>query len=86
MVFFGPSFLWSNDRDQLNNGEINPVSKEDSELKKVERVNFTMTNETNILRIGLLTTSWLKMKKIMAWVILVKKILTKQIKKPTSDN
>ena len=62
------------------------MSKEDSELKKVERVNFTMTNETNILRIGLLTTSWLKMKKIMAWVILVKKILTKQIKKPTSDN
>ena len=39
------------------------MSKEDSELKKVERVNFTMTNETNILRIGLLTTSWLKMKK-----------------------
>ena len=45
-----------------------------------------MTNDVIILRIGLLTTSWLKMKKIMAWVILAKEILTKQIKKPTSDN
>ena len=45
-----------------------------------------MTNDAIILRIGLLTTSWLKMKKIMAWVILAKEILTKQIKKPTSDN
>ena len=50
------------------------------------RVNFTVTDDTVISRVGLLTTSWLKMKKIMAWVILTKEIWTKQIKKPTSDN
>ena len=50
------------------------------------RVNFTVTDDTIISRIELLTTRWLKMKKIMAWVILAKEIWTKQIKKPTSDN
>ena len=50
------------------------------------RVNFTVTDDTIISRIDLLTTRWLKMKKIMAWVILAKEIWTKQIKKPTSDN
>ena len=50
------------------------------------RVNFTVTDDTVISRVGLLTTSSLKMKKIMAWVILAKEIWTKQIKKPISDN
>ena len=50
------------------------------------RVNFTVTDDTIISRIGLLTTRWLKMKKIMAWVILAKEIWTKQIKKPTFGN
>ena len=36
--------------------------------------------------IGLLTKIWLKMKKIMAWIILAKKIWTKQIKKTKSVN
>ena len=50
------------------------------------RVNFTVTDDTIISRIGLLTTRGLKMKKIMAWVILAKEIWTKQIKKPTFGN
>ena len=45
-----------------------------------------MTDDTIISKIGSLTTNWLKMKKIMAWVILAAEIWTKQIKKPTSDN
>ena len=84
--FSGPSFLWSKDSDWLNSCKINPVSKEDLELKREVRINFTMTNDTIISRIGLLTISWLKIKKIMAWVILAKEIWTKQIKEPISDN
>ena len=84
--FSGSSYLCSKDRDWLNTGKINPVSKEDPELKKEVKVNFLMTDDTIILRIGSLTTTWLKMKKIMACVILAKEIWTKQIKKPTSGN
>ena len=62
------------------------MSKKDPELKKEVRVNFTAVDDTIISRIGLRTTVWLKMKKIIAWVILAREIWTKQIKKPTSNN
>ena len=84
--FSGPSFLWSKDRHWQSCDNINPVSEKDPELRKEVRVNFTVTDDTVISRVGLLTTSSLKMKKIMAWVILAKEIWTKQIKKPISDN
>ena len=64
--FSGPSFLWSKDGDWLNSGKINPVSEKDPELKKEVGVNFAVTDGTIISKIGLLTTRWLKMKKIMA--------------------
>ena len=84
--FSDPSILWSKDRDWRSCGNINPVSENDPELRKEVEVNFTVTDDTIISKIGLLTTRWLKMKKIMAWVILGKEIWTKQIKKPTSGN
>ena len=56
--FSGPSFLWSKNRDWRSSGNINPVSKKDPELRKEERVNFTVTDDTIISRIGLLTTRW----------------------------
>ena len=62
------------------------MSKKDPELKKEVRFNFTAVDDTIISRIGLRTTVWLKMKKIIAWVILAREIWTKQIKKPTSNN
>ena len=50
------------------------------------RVNFIVTDHTIISRISLLTASQFKMKKIIRWIILAKKIWTKQIIKPKSDN
>ena len=84
--FSGSSCLWSKDRDWRSSGNINPVSKKDPELRKKVRVNLSVTDGTIISRIGLLTTIRLKMKKIIAWVILAKETWTKQIKKPTSGN
>ena len=78
--------LRSQDRDWLNNGETNVVSKEDAELKKEVRVTFTVTDDPTISRIGLLTTRRLKMKNIMVLVMLAKEFWTKKIKKLTSDN
>ena len=82
--FSGPSFLWS--KDWRSCGNINSVSEKDTELRKKVRVSFTVTDDTIISRIGLLTAKWFKMKKIMAWVIQAKEVLTEQIRKPTSEN
>ena len=54
-------------------------------MRKEVRVNFTVPDDTITSKIGLLTTRWLKMKKIMAWFILAKEIWTNKIKKSTSD-
>ena len=81
--FSGPSFLWS--KDWRSCGNINSVSEKDTELRKEVRVSFTVTDDTIISRIGLLTAKWFKMKKIMAWVIQAKEFWTMKIKKLTSD-
>ena len=78
--------LWSKDKDWLNNGENNVVSKEDSELKKEVRVTFTVTDDATISRIGLLTTRRLKMNNIMVLVMLAKRFWTMKIEKLTSDD
>ena len=57
------------------------MSKKDPELRIEARIDFTVTNDTIISQICLLATKWLKMKKIMIWVILTKEIWTNQIKK-----
>ena len=75
--FSGPSFLWSKDRDWPNSGKINAVSKEDPELKNEVSFNFTVTDDTIISRISLLTTRWFEMKKIMACVKRAKGFWTK---------
>ena len=62
------------------------MSEKDTELRKEVRVSFTVTDDTIISRIGFLTAKWFKMKKIMAWVIQAKEVLTEQIRKPTSEN
>ena len=67
--FSGPSFLWSKDRDWQSCENISPVSEKDPELRKEMRLNVAVTDETIISRIFLLTTRWLKLKKIMAWVM-----------------
>ena len=77
--------LWSKDKDWLNNGENNVVSKEDSELKKEVRVTFTVTDDATISRIGLLTTWRLNLNNIMVLVMLEKEFWTMKIKKLTSD-
>ena len=77
---------WSKNKDWLNNGENNVVSKEDSELKKEVRVTFTVTDDATISRIGLLTTWRLKMNNIMVLVMLAKEFWTMKIKKLTSDD
>lgn len=77
--------LWSKDKDWLNNGENNVVSKEDSELKKEVRVTFIVTDDATISRIGLLTTWRLKINNIMVLVMLEKEFWTMKIKKLTSD-
>ena len=86
ICFFGPSFLCSEDRYWLSSGEISPANKEDPELKIKMSANFTLISDTIISKIALLITSWLKMKKIMAWVTLAMEIWTKKIKKQTSDH
>ena len=61
----------------MDSGKINPLSKKDPELREDVKVNFTVTDHCDTINsvIGLLTTRQLKMKKIMAWVILNIKIV-----------
>ena len=82
----GPEFLWSCKETWL--GEDNAVGKiteSDLELKNGVRVILARIHDYVISRLEALTLNWLKMKRVMAMVILTKNQRIQKIKKQTSD-
>ena len=59
--FNGPSFLWDEKQCWLQKCEINEVSEEDPELKKVISVNTTQIQENSLLtKLQERISSWTK--------------------------
>ena len=84
--FNGPEFLWSCKETWLvGDNAVRHITESDPELKNGVRVNLTRINDDVILRLEALTLNWLKMKRVMAMVILTKNQWIKKIKKETSD-
>ena len=59
------------------------ITESDPELKSGVRVNLERINDDVISRLEALTLNWLKMKRVMAMVILAKNQWIKKIKKET---
>ena len=82
----GPEFLWSWKETWL--GEDNAVGKiteSNLELKSGVRVILARIHDDDVIsRLETLTLNWLKMKRVMAMVILAKNQRIKKIKKQTS--
>ena len=61
------------------------ITESDPELKSGVRVNLERINDDVISRLEALTLNWLKMKRVMAMVILAKNQWVKKIKKEASN-
>ena len=84
--FDGSEFLWSCKETWLvGDNTVRHITESDPELKNGVRVNLARINDNVISRLEVLTLNWLKMKIVMAMVILAKNQWLKKIKKQTSD-
>ena len=84
--FNGPEFLWSCKETWLvGDNTVRHITESDPELKNGVRVNLARINDDVISRLEALTLNWLKMKRVMAMVILAKNQWLNKIKKQTSD-
>ena len=78
--FNDPSFLWYKKQCWLQKWEINEVPVEDPELKKVISVNKMQIQENTVLnKLQEIIFSLIKMKRVMALILMIKKILLKRI-------
>ena len=85
--FNGPSFLWDKTQCWLQKCEINEVSEEDPEIRKVIRVYTTQIQENSLLsQLQERISSWTKMKKVMALILVIKDVLLKRIIELYHDN
>ena len=65
--------------------EINEVSEEDPEIRKVIRVYTTQIQENSLLsQLQERISSWTKMKKVMALILVIKDVLLKRIDRALS--
>ena len=73
--FDGPSFLWSRKQCWLEKSQLEEVSDEDQEVRKVVKVNVSNIQKISVLlRLQEITSSWIKMKRIMVQIVVTKGI------------
>ena len=85
--FDGPSFLWSRKQCWLEKSQLEEVSDEDPEVRKVVKVNVSNIQKRFVLsRLREITSSWIKMKRIMVLIVVTKGIWPNRIGKVSSLN
>ena len=85
--FDGTSFLWRRKQCWLEKSELEEVSDEDPEVRKVVKVNISNIQNSSVLsKLHKITSSWIKMKRIMALIMVIKRIWLNRIDKVSSLN
>ena len=85
--FDGTSFLWRRKQCCLEKSQLEEVSDEDPEVRKVVKINVTNIQNSSVLsRLQEITSSWIKMKRIMALIMVLKGIWLNKIGKVSSLN
>ena len=80
--FDGPSFLLSRKQCWLEKIQLQEVSDEDPEVRKVVKSNvFNIQNSSVLSRLQDITSSWIKMKGILVLIIVIKGIWLNRIVK-----
>ena len=85
--FDGPSFLWNRKQCWLEKSQLEEISDEDPEVRKVVKVNVSNIQDSSVLsRLQEITSSWIKMKRIMGLIVVIKGIWLNGIGKVSSLN
>ena len=85
--FDGPSFLWNRKQCWLEKSQLEEVSDEDPEVRKVFKVNVSNIQNSSVLsRLQEITSSWIKMKRITALIMVIKRNWSNRLGKVSSLN
>ena len=83
--FDGTSCLWRRKQCCLEKSQLEEVSDEDPEVRKVVKVNISNIQNNSVLsKLHKITSSWIKMKRIMALIMVIKGIWLNRIDKVSS--
>ena len=81
--FNGPAFLCSSEKTWFcDKQSIEPVNEDDSELKNKLQLNIVKADITVTLKLEMISSSWIRIRKIIAVVLLAANIWIKKITKP----
>ena len=83
--FDGPSFLWNRRQCLLEKRQLEEVSYKDPEVRKAVKVNVRSIQKSSVLsRLQEITSIWIKMKRIMKLLMVMKGIWLNRINKVSS--
>ena len=79
-----PAFLWSSEKCWLcDKQSIKPVNEDNPELKNKLLLNIVKADITVTSKLGITSSSWIRITKIMAVVLLAASAYIKRVTKPT---
>ena len=81
--FNGPAFFWSSEKTWLHDKQsIKPVNEDDSELKNKLQLNIVKADITVTSKLKMISSSRIRIRKIMTVVLLAANVWIKRITKP----
>ena len=77
--FNGPEFLWKSEFQWPRQNPVKEIQDDDPEVKREMKVHTISIKEGILERLESLISDWMRMKRVVAWILKYKKILSSRV-------
>ena len=78
--FNGPEFLWKSEFQWPRQNPVKEIQDDDPEVKREMKVHTISIKEGILERLESLISDWMRMKRVVAWILKYKKILSSRVR------
>ena len=78
--FNGPEFLWKSEFQWPRQNPVKEIQDDDPRVKREMKVHKISIKEGILERLELLISDWMRIKRVVAWILKYKKILSSRLR------
>ena len=78
--FNGPEFLWKSEFQWPRQKPVKKIQDDDPEVKREMKVHTILIKEGILDRLESLISDWMRMMRVVAWILKYKKILSSRVR------
>ena len=81
LCFNGPEFLWKSEFQWPRQNPVKEIQGDDPEVKREMKAHTISIKDGILERLESLISDWMRMKRVEAWILKYKKILSSRVRK-----